>query len=112
MHKIRNTLVLLRLSSDAEKTVGKITVPTNNDCFTEADVIAVGPGMVSAGGGVSETLDLKFGQRVFVKHKARANGPMGPSIELTGIPYRVDDELFHLYEQGSILSIISEPTLN
>lgn len=106
----RNTLVVVRLIEKADRKVGKIVVPTNADIYCEAEVVSVGPGNVSAGGGRSETFDLKPGQRVWVKHKTRRPGPAGGHI-LTdeGIVYQDDDDKVILMEQTSILGIIADP---
>jgi co-chaperonin GroES (HSP10) len=102
----RNTLVLVRLHEQPARQVGKITVPTNADQFTEAEVIAVGPGNVSAQGGVSETFDLKIGQRVLVLYKDR---DANRSLKNCGIPVRQDEETLYLYEQARIMGVIAQP---
>jgi co-chaperonin GroES (HSP10) len=105
----RNSLVVVKLIEQAEKRVGAITVPTNKDCFCEAEVIAVGPGIIQATGGRHENFDLKVGQRVFIKHKSQVRGPMGITAELVGIEYRDGNEKFYIFEQGNILGIVAEP---
>lgn len=103
----RNTLVVVKLVEVAERKVGAITVPSNNDCYCEAEVIAVGPGNVQAGGGRSETFDLYPGQRVWVKHKKKFVGPGGlAKYEDEGLPYRDGDVLYHCFEQNSIIGIL------
>lgn len=104
----RNSLVVLRLIEQAEKKIGQITVPTNKELFSEAEVVAVGPGTVSAEGGRSETFDLKVGQRVFVKSKDRFRGQVGEEVRISGIEYRVGDEKFYIFEQGNVLGIIAD----
>lgn len=107
----RNTLVVVKLIDKAERQVGKISVPTNRDCYTEAEVVAVGPGTVSAAGGQSETFDLMIGQRVFVKHKSKHTRGPGDLGTLTdeGLPYQDGDESLRLFEQSSIVGIIAQP---
>lgn len=107
----RNTLVVVKLIDKAERQVGKISVPTNKDCYTEAEVVAVGPGTVSAAGGQSETFDLKVGQRVWVKHKSKHIRGAGDIGILTdeGLPYQDGDETFRLFEQSSVVGIIAQP---
>lgn len=109
MLKPRNTLVLLRLHEKSEKKVQNIIVVTNGELYTEAEVIAVGPGNQMAAGAVSETADLKPGQLVQVKHKSLAPGRMGAVPIITGIEVRDGDDLYYLYEQTSITGILAEP---
>jgi len=108
----RNTLVVLKLIEKAERKIGKISVPTNNDCYTEAEVIAVGPGTISAAGGQSETHDLKKGQRVWVKHKKKVSRGQGAIGELfdEGLPYQDGDIGYLCVEQSSIVGILAEPS--
>lgn len=106
----RNSLVVVKLIEQASRKVGAITVPTNNECYTEAEVIAVGPGSVSAEGGRAETFDLKPGQRVWVKHKKKLmNGAGLSKFEDEGLPYRDGETLYHCFEQNSIIGILAEP---
>lgn len=105
----RNTLVVLRLIETTEKTVGAVVVPTAKDQYCEAEVMAVGPGTLSAAGGRSEIFDLKIGQRVFVKHKTKSRGPMGEILLDDGIVYMDGDKKYMLFEQNNILGIIAEP---
>lgn len=104
----RNTLVVLKVIEKAERKVGQITVPTHNDLYTEAEVVAVGPGSISAAGGQPETFDLKKGQRVWVKYKRHERGPMGPVLGFEGISYREGDTDFLLVEQSGIVGILAE----
>ena len=106
----RNSLVVVKLIEQAEKKVGAITVPTNADLYCEAEVIAVGPGNVSAAGGRSECFDLKPGQRVWVKYKEQK--PMGGGQVArfdAGIRYQDGDTYYYVFTQESILGIIAEP---
>jgi co-chaperonin GroES (HSP10) len=100
----RNSLVVLRLLNKSNRTFGGITVPTTNDLFTEAEVIAVGPGNVSAEGGRSETFDLKPGQLVYVRHKQET--PRGKMDAYT--PYNEGDQRFGLFVEASIVGILAE----
>lgn len=101
----RNSLVVLRLLTKSNRKFGGITVPTNNDLFTEAEVVAVGPGNVSAAGGVSETFDLKPGQLVYVRH--RTETPRGKMDAFT--PYTEGDKQYGLFVEASIVGILAEP---
>jgi co-chaperonin GroES (HSP10) len=106
----RNTLVVLKVIEKSERKVSKIIVPTYNDCYAEAEVVAVGPGSISAAGGQSETFDLKVGQRVLVKHKKkmqRGPGDLGQLFD-EGIPYRDGDIDFLMVEQSSVVGILAE----
>jgi co-chaperonin GroES (HSP10) len=105
----RNHLVVVKLIEQAQKQVGKIVIPTNAEKYTEAEVVAVGPGTVAAEGGRPETHDLKPGQRVLVRHKEDRVGPAGQYLELAGIPYRVDDQTYHVFPQERIVGIIAQP---
>lgn len=109
MIQTRNTLVVVRLLEVNEKAFGNIVLPTQKDQCCEAEIVAVGPGTVSAAGGRSETFDLRVGQRVFVKHKIKARGPMGDTLIPDGIPYQDGDHSYIMLEQGSILGIIASP---
>jgi co-chaperonin GroES (HSP10) len=101
----RNTLVVLRLITKSTRRVGQITVPTGNDLYTEAEVMAVGPGNVSAAGGRSETFDLAVGQLVFLKHKS--DSPRGKIDQF--VPYVHDGKTFAMVEQTQVLGILAEP---
>jgi co-chaperonin GroES (HSP10) len=105
----RNTLVILELILKQERKVGAITVLANNELYAEAEVVAVGPGTKSAEGGVSETFDLKVGQRVWVRAKNKVRTQLGEGTDIAGIEYRDGDKVYHIFEQGSILGIIAEP---
>lgn len=106
----RNTLMVIELIPRAEKKQGAIIVTTNGDVYTEAFIVAVGPGNVAADGGRSETHDLRVGQRVFVKHKERRPAPGGVvSLTESTLPYQIGDKTYHLIEQTSILAVIAEP---
>lgn len=102
----RNTLVLLRLHDTPARQVGNISVPTGSDQFTQAEVIAVGPGNVAAEGGRSDTYDLQPGQLVMVIHKDRTQNR---GLNLMGIPVQDDGETLYLYEQARVLGVIAQP---
>jgi co-chaperonin GroES (HSP10) len=105
----RNTFVVLELIEKAERRVGKITVPTKNDMFCEAEVIAIGPGTCLAAGAQSELRDLKIGQRVWVKAKSLARSSVGGvSAQYDGIEYLDGDRKLYVFEQNSIVAIIAE----
>lgn len=110
MLKPRNSIVIVKLIEQAERQHGSIVVPANKECYCEAEVMAIGPGNVSAAGGRSETFDLAVGQRVWVKHKEKRPGQGGiPMLNDCGIPYQDGGITYHGFEQGSILGIIAEP---
>jgi|HubBroStandDraft_5_1064220.scaffolds.fasta_scaffold813830_2 co-chaperonin GroES (HSP10) len=102
----RNTLCVLRLIDTPIKHAGSIVIPTGGDQYTEAEVMAVGPGNLNAAGGRTETFDLKVGQIVLVKHK-RSN-QRGES-QLEGFHYRIGQENYYIFEQTNVLAIIREP---
>lgn len=109
MIKPRNTLVLVRLYEKPEQQVGKITVPNLNELYTEAEVLAIGPGTQVAAGAISETHDLAVGQRVQVKHKnVDHRGPKFPA-NIAGIKFVQNGEVLHIFEQASIIGILAEP---
>jgi co-chaperonin GroES (HSP10) len=111
MIKPRNTLVVVKIIEQAERRIGNIVVPTNADLYCEAEVIAVGPGNVSADGGRSETFDLHPGQRVWVKNKEQRPGQGNVLRFDAGISYTEAGEKFLFLEQTSILGIIAEPDI-
>ena len=99
----RNTLVLLRLFKKTEDHIGAIVVPTAQDKYTEAEVVAIGPGFVAAAGGLSETSDLRVGQRVYVQHK-QSRGP--GQLTDSGTRITQDGEELYLFEQTAIVGVI------
>lgn len=101
----RNTLVVIRIIDQPSRQVGSITVPTNNELYTEADILAIGPGNVSANGGRSETFDLAVGQRVWLQHKQKTQR----GLQDTAIVYQSENEKFHIVEQTAILAILAMP---
>lgn len=101
--------MILKLVEKAERQHGKIVVPANKECYCEAEVMAIGPGSVMAGGARSETFDLAVGQRVWVKHKEKRQGQGMVMLNDCGIPYQDGGITYHGFEQGSILGIIAEP---
>lgn len=108
MIRPRNTLVVVRLIEQATKTVGAIVVPTNNDQYCEAEILAVGPGNVAAGGGRSETFDLKAGQYVWVKaREVRQVGNQFHKMEL-GTVYQSGEQKYMMIEQSTIFGIIAD----
>ncbi len=109
MLKPRNTLVVIKLITEKERKSGDIVVPNQMDVYTKAEVIAVGPGNVSADGGRSETFDLAVGQIVHVKHKEkRVQGQMVQMLDTT-LQFDVEGVRYDLIEQTAILGIIAEP---
>lgn len=108
----RNTAVVLRLILPTERVAGNIVVPTNGDLYSEAEVIAVGPGNIAAQGGRTETFDLRPGQRVFAKVREQVpdrTKVTGRGTVIAGIEYREGDVTYHIFEQMSILGILAEP---
>ena len=105
----RNTLVLVRLIEKANRKVGAIEVPTNAEMYTEAEVLAVGPGTIMAGGARTEVFDLEVGQLVFVKHKEKRHPNPNYPAQLAGIEYKQDGGIFYMFEQSSIVGIIAKP---
>lgn len=109
--QMRNTHVLIRLIERTERTVGVIVIPTGKDQYTEAEIIGVGPGMVQAEGGVSETHDLAVGQVVYVKHKEQT-GPAGPNgvspLADRGVPYHDGERKLFIVGEGSVIAILAK----
>lgn len=111
MLKVRNTLVALKLIEKADQKHGAIFVNSNAECYCEAEVISVGPGNIQAEGGRSETADLYPGQRVLVQHKKKFNNGSGLVKYVDeGLPVRFEDETYLLFEQTSVLAVLSEPS--
>lgn len=109
MIQVRNTLVLVRLYEKPEQQVGKITVPNLNELYTEAEVLGVGPGTQIAAGSISETHDLKVGQRVQVKHKNVDHRGTNFPPNIAGIKFIQNGETLYIFEQASIIGILAEP---
>jgi co-chaperonin GroES (HSP10) len=105
MIKPRNTLVLVKLIEKKELKIGQITVPDFDDLYSEAEVLAVGPGS-AAGVSQTETFDLQKGQRVWIQTKRKMPGGLS---RLEGIRYVEGGESFYLFEQMNVLGIIAEP---
>ena len=109
MIRPRNTLVLVKLIESATRTVGQIVQTTNRDMFTQATVLAVGPGNIAAEGGVSDTFDLHPGQIVTVLYKESRRGPVGEELKNVGVPVTLEDgSSAFLYEQNRIVTIDEE----
>lgn len=102
----RGSFVVLKLIEKAERQHGKIVVPQNKECYCEAEVVAVGPGSVMSAGAVSETADLKAGQRVWVKHKAKNRPGL---LDDAGLQYQDEGVTYHVFEQSSIVGILAQP---
>lgn len=103
----RNSLVLVKLFPRKDDIVGQIMVPSANDQYTEGKVVAIGPGSIAAAGGQSETFDLQIGHRVWIKYKERGRGPTGPMLMNAGLLLRDGESEFYLFEQSSIVAILS-----
>lgn len=73
----RGNFVLVQFVLEPDKMVGLIKVPTGENEYVEAEVLAVGPGTVSAEGGREDTFDLKPGAKVLLQHKKTTRGPGG-----------------------------------
>lgn len=106
MFRPRNTLVSVVLCPKQEDQIGLITVPTAHNEYAEAEIVEVGPGTVSAEGGISETADLQPGQRVWVKSKGKRPSPNGPILIDEGLHFRDGDRDLYLFEQSSIVAIL------
>jgi co-chaperonin GroES (HSP10) len=107
----RGLFVVLDLIAKAERKQGSITVPTHNDKFCEAIVMAVGPGNSMAGGARPETFDLKVGQRVLVTHKMPGREELTGQqvLKPTGLPYVDGEKTYTLIEERYILGILDQP---
>ena len=101
----RNTLVLCLLMHQSERQVSGLAVPTTNDCYCEAEIIEVGPGVSRAGGARIDTFDLKAGQVVFVKYKRLVSQQMRVYSE-TGIAVTVNGKRLFLMEESDIGAIL------
>jgi co-chaperonin GroES (HSP10) len=73
--------------------------------FWFCEVVAVGPGVVDAGGGESPTHDLHSGQRVWIQ--AEQPSPQGPRPQYIRTTF--DGETLYLVEQGNVLMILNRP---
>lgn len=110
----RNTLVLVRLIKKSEEKVGQIVVKTENDQFSEAEVMGIGPDCIAAAGGQSSTHDLKVGQRVLVQSQTIQPGPGGlPRKRSQGLELKESEtggqkDLF-LFEQTNVMAILAQP---
>jgi co-chaperonin GroES (HSP10) len=111
MLKPRNTVVVLDLIEQKEKSIGGIVLPEAGELYGHARVIAVGPGGGDVAGGHTETFDLKEGQIVFLQTKAIARNPISgqPEGKIAGVRYVFGDKAYYLFEQTSILGIVAEP---
>ena len=103
----RNSLVVVKLIQKEEQKVGKLVLPDSFEkMYTEAEVIAVGPGNVSAQGGRRETFDLKPGQRVFIQYRRQSGQHQ---FQDTGVKYVSGGQVYHLYMETAIVGILAEP---
>lgn len=108
----RNTLVTVAPIKNEEKKVGNIVVPQQTgQQYQQAEVIAVGPGMVASDNERSQCADLKPGQVVLVQVASRRPGPAGGStLESIGLDYKTDDGRdLVLVEQSQIVGILQQP---
>jgi len=105
--QMRNTFVLIQPISRSETKVGAVVIPAagSKELFSEAVIIAVGPGLRLAEGGVPETHDLFIGQVVLAKTR-RFSGPQGQT-EPDGFPYRDGVNNYLIVGEGSILAILA-----
>ena len=107
MIRPRNTLVLCALIEQSTRVIGSIVQTTNRDEYTEATVLAVGPGNIAAEGGRSDTVDLIPGQRVTILYKQLDRNGI---LKNVGIPVnQPDGTVAYLYEQARIISIVADP---
>lgn len=110
--KPRNTLVTIAPIKQTEKKVGSIILPgRQSQQYQEAEVLDVGPGMITQKGEVSPCRDLKPGQIVLVHVKAqRQVGPQQAVLEPIGMDFKLDDGRDSvLVEQSQIVAILAEP---
>jgi co-chaperonin GroES (HSP10) len=103
----RNTLVIVRLDDSKEKIIGGVIVLANSEQFTEATVVSVGPGNISADGALSETRDLHPGDRVLVKSVDVRQMGQGLAKAKTGVDYTVEGVKYTIYEQMHIIALIN-----
>ena len=101
----RNTLVLCKLIPQSERKMGAISVPTAQDCYCEAEVMEVGPGVSVAAGGRPSTFDLNPGQVVMVQYRRMANPTLKQYVDM-GCPVVWQGEKYHLYEESYIGAIL------
>lgn len=73
----RGDLVLVQFVLESDKMVGLLKVPTGDNEYVEAKVLAVGPGVVGAAGAVSYTADLAPGDTVLLQHKKKVRDQQG-----------------------------------
>lgn len=116
MFQPRNTFVLLRLKLKPDEQVGKLIVPTGDKKYTEAEVVAVGPGVIDAEGGRSENHDLEVGQRVLVKHKRVLQRPgaaggtqevlLDDGLKLSDREQDDKEGDLYLFDQANIIAIV------
>ena len=106
MLRPRNNFVVLRLIEKVNRQHGSLVIPATKENYTEAEVIAVGSGSISAQGGRVDTHDLRPGQLVFVQHKRQA-GPQGQTAYV-GIPYNVEGKSYFLFDESQIVGIIAD----
>lgn len=107
----RGNFVLAQIVEQVERKVGGITMPAGEDCYCEAEIVAVGPGNILAAGALPDTHDLKPGQRVWLNHRRAREGAGGlRSFHPMGITYIQDGKTFFLFDQMSILGIIAQPS--
>lgn len=110
----RNSFVVVKLRLKPEERRGDIIIPTGQDEYAECEVVAVGPGSISAAGGRSETHDLQPGQRVLARHKrkqTRINGAGLPEHRFAenGLKLKPSEgEDLYLFEETDILAIVAQ----
>lgn len=116
----RNGFVLIRREPRAEKTEQGIFIPGDAGIlFETAMVVAVGPGSpADSGARISDTADLRVGQRVLVQaavgkqRPGRIPGTATIEPSALTLPFQVDGETAELIPQHLILAILNEPNNN
>ena len=105
--KPRNTLVSIAVCNNMHTKVGNIVVPERTSRnYQTAEIVEVGPGMVTESGELSTTRDLRPGQKVLVQTHART--PNG--LESIGVDFKTrDGRDLVLVEQSQIVAIVEEP---
>lgn len=105
----RNDGVIVRLLKKQEERVGTLHLPTTNNEYCEALILAVGPGEIAAAGARVSTFDLTAGQRVLVKYQTAVRSPDGMIRGFRPEGLRLDrsDDVY-FFPELNVLAIFDE----
>lgn len=106
--KPRGNLVLIDILPQTEEKEGAIFLPENRKFLAHAEVLALPPGIVQAGGAINPIGDLKVGDVVLVIAKQPRPSRVQGGMELTdtGTPVMDGGKRYFLMEEAMLLAVV------